>query len=644
MSELQFTSGGPSARPSALPPSLQPNVDPVEEARRRRGRPDGNRISPIYLSVPAPVLEPAGNEFDYPSFNSNAVLRPSVTESDYPSFNSDPARPLATRHHSPAVNELWEVPTPPATATTRTHPLSSLPGWSSICCQLVLLGINAVFHANLKHHQPSPLLAGWCSLGGFSAALVLVLLASYFLPPGDRGRAVLVAAMPKAVLFGCFGCSVLHVAGVYLHATDLIGLSVGFVLPLLALCLEVPTGLVCLFGAIGLSPAVVVLVYCMHAGGEGLPAPALGSTFLLTELGCWVHSAALLLAIVAGKGLELKTKSSEAAKKPRALRKKLATADERCLVVTELEQKCQNANDAINTLAYEIRTPLQSLLAGFEMLAGLELPRKYHEMVAGMSLCGSQIMSNMNSVLEAQRCESDRVELCVSKFSPQALLKNGINIVRHLAVSKDIVLEHISPGACSALSVEGDFPRLCQVLVTLLSNAIKFSPPGRTVRAMAIVSTDADRSTGKTTSQMGRLTIKVKDSGPGMTLEAQDRLFQRIAQADASVSGKFGGSGLGLWICRKIIVDCMNGDIGTDRVRTAPGEGSVFVVAVPVNIFRGTSSLSLPGRSSSSSSSSSNQLDSGHTDSGLITESTDGGAGSSTSDAYLTPNDWLYWP
>mmetsp|Transcript_3052 Transcript_3052/g.5332 ORF Transcript_3052/g.5332 Transcript_3052/m.5332 type:complete len:335 (-) Transcript_3052:197-1201(-) len=98
---------------------------------------------------------------------------------------------------------------------------------------------------------------------------------------------------------------------------------------------------------------------------------------------------------------------------------------------------------------------------------------------------------------------------------------------------------------------------------------------------------------GNANSEVGKLSIEVQDSGPGMTQEAQGKIFGKFAQADASVSGRFGGSGLGLWICQKILVDNMNGKIGTDRVRTALGKGAVFQIEIPVKLS--PSGISDPG-------------------------------------------------
>mmetsp|Transcript_103834 Transcript_103834/g.178858 ORF Transcript_103834/g.178858 Transcript_103834/m.178858 type:complete len:588 (-) Transcript_103834:37-1800(-) len=254
--------------------------------------------------------------------------------------------------------------------------------------------------------------------------------------------------------------------------------------------------------------------------------------------------------------------------------------------ITDLEQEYQILQDTLHTLAHEVRTPLQSLWAGFEVLTQFDLPKKARRILQDMSLSGSQIMSNMNTVLDAQRLKHGKMELSISTFSTQDLLDSSVKMVRHLAKAKNIQLISTNSECGPTCLVEGDVARLTQVLVNLLSNAIKFSPPNKTVRLTINIATQiCESSTTVTNNQPGNLLIEVQDSGPGMTQEAQDTIFQKFAQADASISGKFGGSGLGLWICQKIIVDCMNGVIGTDRARTAPGKGAVFKVDVPVNLF-----------------------------------------------------------
>eukprot|EP00667_Euglena_gracilis_P007288 EG_transcript_7361 len=235
----------------------------------------------------------------------------------------------------------------------------------------------------------------------------------------------------------------------------------------------------------------------------------------------------------------------------------------------------QTSDDIVNMLAHEIRTPLQSLLAACEMMQLTVLSRKQKGYVRDMALCGAQIMSNMTAVLEAQRLAGAKLPLKDVRFTVGRLLAHSAAMVRHLAVSKSLELA-CTAGRFRDLGLEGDFERLAQVTINLLNNAIKFTPEhGR-------VSLAAEVHFLEGSGHRCLLAVEVQDTGPGMSEEAQAGLFRRFAQADEAVYSKFGGSGLGLWICHRIIEGCMDGTLEVVREKTALGAGSTFRFAVPL--------------------------------------------------------------
>ena len=475
-------------------------------------------------------------------------------------------------------------------ASQTERPLLSIPGWYSMWCHLVLLVIFTPWNAALDHYQGSPLFTAWCVLEGLSVILVLALLFTPRLPLSHAAEVILVIILPKAVLLSCVLCSLLHAASVALYATPHIGLAYSIVPPLLAVCLKVPTWLVCLVVTLSLSTVTVSLVYF---GAQNNPSPSfeLDGITVYAELVCWVYVAALMLALLVSKILELENNLN---------RMSMEALEQLTKANTKLQEECQRGQDITNTLVHEIRTPLQSLLGGAEVLMGGKLSKIQKSLLRNIGLCGSQITSKIHSVLEARRLGNGKVELFFSQFRVQDLLHHSCCMVKHLAVNKGVLLDwDVNPQTQSDCLLEGDHGLLSQVMVHLLSNAIKLSPEGETVHMRANVSADFDLLTaGEAPHQVGRLTIDVINSGPGMALEAH-RMFQRFAQADNNTSAKFNGSNLGLWISQKIIVDCMGGRLGTDRVCTAPGRGTVVQVDVPLKVFPSQAgkcgSLSIPG-------------------------------------------------
>mmetsp|Transcript_101827 Transcript_101827/g.175778 ORF Transcript_101827/g.175778 Transcript_101827/m.175778 type:complete len:749 (-) Transcript_101827:1611-3857(-) len=444
--------------------------------------------------------------------------------------------------------------------------LLCLPGRQSMCCQQALLIIFAAVHTALKYSQDSPLFAAWLSLGVFSLFLLLALLTTPHLPLDPLIGAILAKWLPCAVLLSCFVSCSLHVAGVLLHSTDIIGLSLTIALLLLGLCMEVGTMVLVLLGAISIVTAPVALVYLSYPGNRCL------QLLTWTELVCWLHTVALVLMLVVSKGLELKAKAYEA-------------ADAYRLETNHLQQRCNLALDALSILGHEISTPVQSLKLGIEALWELTLAEMYMDVIQDMALCVGQILSNMNSVLHSHQLGHGKVELYALKFSMPQMLMRSCSITRQQARAKQVSLHWVvSPEACSKVLLVADVERLIQVMVNLLVSAITRSPEGGTVMIRAIVSADiAPLLAGKKPSQTGQLIMQVEDSGPVITHETRDELFQKFAQPGAGKLATFRGSYLGLSICWKIVVESMGGNMYIDQMGT-PGTGTLFVVKVPVAV------------------------------------------------------------
>jgi len=217
-------------------------------------------------------------------------------------------------------------------------------------------------------------------------------------------------------------------------------------------------------------------------------------------------------------------------------------------------------------MSHEIRTPISGILGITEMLLGHANGRQtnYLQMIRDSA---ESLMNIVNDVLDYSKIEANRIQIEPHMFSPRELVDKVVNPFRLQAERKSIGLRVlVAPEVPRKVNADGH--RIGQVLVNLLSNALKFTDQGEVEVRLRV----------KAVKDGSALVFEVKDTGIGIDKNDKTRLFTSFTQLDDSINKKYQGTGLGLSISKKL-VEMMGGSID---VESAPDRGSVFTFAVPL--------------------------------------------------------------
>lgn len=219
-------------------------------------------------------------------------------------------------------------------------------------------------------------------------------------------------------------------------------------------------------------------------------------------------------------------------------------------------------------MSHELRTPLNGVLGMARALANTSLDARQSRYVDTLSRSGEGLLTMLNDILDISKIEAGRMDLEVEAFDLRDLASQIVELWAETASAKGLGLSYEAHPDLPE-RVLGDETRMRQILMNLVSNALKFTQEG----AIQICLTAAPSADGD-----GGVEIAVADTGIGMTGEQLSGLFRPFAQADVSTARTYGGTGLGLAICRQLIA-MMGGDI---KVESEPGQGSTFRVWLPL--------------------------------------------------------------
>ena len=234
-------------------------------------------------------------------------------------------------------------------------------------------------------------------------------------------------------------------------------------------------------------------------------------------------------------------------------------------------------------MSHEIRTPLNGVIGMVELLRRTEITPRQKRLCETIASSSSALLAVLNNILDFSKIEAGSMVIEHIPFRLDDLVEETLQLFADKEARKQIELV-CDLGAIDGLTVHGDPNRLRQVLTNLISNGIKFTEQG-------VVALNATIETSTPTTR--RVRFEVSDTGIGMDSAALSKVFDSFVQADGSTSRRYGGTGLGLTICRRL-VELMGGQL---QAQSSPGSGSRFgfELELPVEETR-MHEVSLTGR------------------------------------------------
>jgi signal transduction histidine kinase len=222
----------------------------------------------------------------------------------------------------------------------------------------------------------------------------------------------------------------------------------------------------------------------------------------------------------------------------------------------------------IASMSHELRTPLNSII-GFTgiLLQGLagELNEEQKDQLGRVSRAGKHLLALISDVIDVSKIEAGKIDLCPEDVELEKLIAEAMATIAKEAAQKGLTL-HVD--VAKPIRIHTDRRRLFQCLINLLSNAVKYSEHGSVV------------VTARPLNQ--EVSIRITDNGIGIAEADMQLLFKSFVRLESHLKTKTPGTGLGLYLTRKIVSDLLGGEI---RVKSRLGKGSAFEIIVPVSFF-----------------------------------------------------------
>jgi signal transduction histidine kinase len=255
----------------------------------------------------------------------------------------------------------------------------------------------------------------------------------------------------------------------------------------------------------------------------------------------------------------------------------------------QLEEEKSNIakREFLKYVFHEVRTPLNSLTMGIDLLQNSQLPKKVNEYLDMMKDATDVMTDTLNNVLNLQKIEEGEMKLEISFFPIKLLLKKVMNTFQGTLKNKNITLE-TNVNRSDIAAINADIFRIEHIIFNLVSNAIKFSPQNSTIKLNVVFEYNEELINSLNISYMNNIDVQsqnlmnmkvsVTDQGVGISPENQSKLFNNFVQIHSNILQEGKGSGLGLFICKKL-VELHGGTIG---VKSELGAGSIFFFTIPV--------------------------------------------------------------